>query len=77
MSKTKEEKPTGFLIAEKFLGVTILIIGSLTIYYMSIGLNDIVNNVGPKIASFVQLFMGCVGVGLIALGMFLIFTRAS
>ncbi|MCD6243216.1 hypothetical protein J7K06_06005 [Candidatus Bathyarchaeota archaeon] len=77
MSRTKEQKSTGFLIAEKFFGIVILVIGSLTIYYMSISLNDIANNVGPKIAFFVQLFMGCVGAGLIALGIFLIFARTS
>ena len=77
MSRTKEQKSTGFLIAEKFFGLIILVIGSLTIYYLSISLNDIANNVGPKIASFVQLFMGCVGAGLIALGIFLIFVRTS
>jgi len=77
MSKTKKEGTTGFLIAEKFFGIIILIIGSLTIYYMSISLNDIASNIGPKIAFFVQLFMGCVGVGLIALGIFLIFAKAA
>ncbi|MCD6240687.1 hypothetical protein J7K27_04085 [Candidatus Bathyarchaeota archaeon] len=75
MSK-KEEKASGFVIAEKFFGLITLIIGALTLYYTNSSLNSIAD-VGQKIALFVQVFMYAISIGLIGLGIFLIFARAS
>ena len=75
MSK-KEEKTSGFVKAEKFFGLITLIIGALTLYYTNSSLNSIAD-VGQKIALFVQVFMYAISIGLIGLGIFLIFARAS
>ena len=72
----KEEKASGFVIAEKFFGLITLIIGALTLYYTNSSLNSIAD-VGQKIALFVQVFMYAISIGLIGLGIFLIFARAS
>ena len=76
MSKKEEEKASGFVIAEKFFGLITLIIGALTLYYTNSSLNSIAD-VGQKIALFVQVFMYAISIGLIGLGIFLIFARAS
>jgi len=76
MSKKEEKKASGFVIAEKFFGLITLIIGALTLYYTNSSLNSIAD-VGQKIALFVQVFMYAISIGLIGLGIFLIFARAS
>jgi len=75
MSK-KEEKASGFVIAEKFFGLITLIIGALTLYYTNSSLNSMAD-VSQKIALFIQVFMYAISIGLIGLGIFLIFARAS
>ncbi len=75
MSK-KEEKTSGFVIAEKFFGLITLIIGALTLYYTNSSLNSMAD-VSQKIALFIQVFMYAISIGLIGLGIFLIFARAS
>ena len=74
--KEKEKGASGFLIAEKFFGLIILIVGALTIYYTNTSLGPI-SEIGPKIALFVQVFMYAISIGLIGLGLFLIFARTS
>jgi len=76
MSKKEEKKASGFVIAEKFFGLITLIIGALTLYYTNSSLNSIAD-IGQKIALFVQVFMYTISIGLIGLGIFLIFARAS
>ena len=76
MSKREEEKTSGFVIAEKFFGLITLIIGALTLYYTNSSLNSIAD-VSQKIALFIQVFMYAISIGLIGLGIFLIFARAS
>lgn len=75
MSRTEEKKSSGFLIAERFFGLMILILGALTIYYTDSSLSSL-GNIGPKIAVFVQVFMYAVAIGLIALGLFLMLAKA-
>ena len=76
MSKREEEKTSGFVIAEKFFGLITLIIGALALYYTNNSLNSIAD-IGQKIASFVQVFMYAISIGLMGLGIFLIFARTS
>ena len=76
MSKKEEEKASGFVIAEKFFGLITLIIGALTLYYTNSSLNSMAD-VSQKIALFIQVFMYAISIGLIGLGIFLIFARAS
>jgi len=76
MSKKEEEKASGFVIAEKFFGLITLIIGALTFYYTNSSLNSMAD-VSQKIALFIQVFMYAISIGLIGLGIFLIFARAS
>ena len=76
MSKKEEKKASGFVIAEKFFGLISLIIGALALYYTNSSLNSIAD-IGQKIALFVQVFMYTISIGLIGLGIFLIFARAS
>ena len=76
MSRREERRSSGFVIAEKFFGLIILIIGALALYYTNNSLNGIAD-IGQKIASFVQVFMYAISIGLIGLGIFLIFARAS
>jgi len=76
MSKKEEEKTSGFVIAEKFFGLITLIIGALTFYYTNSSLNSMAD-VSQKIALFIQVFMYAISIGLIGLGIFLIFARAS
>lgn len=76
MSRRKEKKASGFVIAEKFFGLIILIIGALTLYYTNNSLNSIAD-IGQKIALFVQVFMYAISIGLIGLGIFLMFARTS
>ena len=76
MSRREERRASGFVIAEKFFGLIISIIGALALYYTNNSLNSIAD-IGQKIASFVQVFMYAISIGLIGLGIFLIFARTS
>ena len=76
MSRREERRASGFVIAEKFFGLIILIIGALALYYTNNSLNSIAD-IGQKIASFVQVFMYAISIGLMGLGIFLIFARTS
>lgn len=76
MSRREEKKASGFLIAERFFGLIILIVGALTIHYTNTSLGDVAE-VGLKIATFVQVFMYAISIGLIALGIFLILAKIS
>jgi len=77
MSRSKEKKATGLMIAEKFFGLVMLVIGALTFYYTSSSLNEIVTDIGPKIALFIHVFMYAISIGLIGLGIFLILAKTS
>ena len=77
MSRSKEKKATGLMIAEKFFGLVMLVIGALMFYYTSSSLNNIVADIGPKIALFIQVFMYTISIGLIGLGIFLILAKTS
>ncbi|RLI20140.1 hypothetical protein DRO54_06925 [Candidatus Bathyarchaeota archaeon] len=76
MSRREEKKASGFLIAERFFGLITLIVGALTIHYTNTSLGDVAE-VGLKIATFVQVFMYAISIGLIALGIFLILAKIS
>ena len=77
MSRSKEKKATGLMIAEKFFGLVTLVIGALIFHYTSRSLNKIVTDIGPKIALFIQVFMYAISIGLIGLGIFLILAKTS
>ena len=77
MSRREEKKATGLMIAEKFFGLIMLVIGALTFHYTSSSLNEIVTDIGPKIALFIQVFMYAFSIGLIGLGIFLILAKTS
>ena len=77
MSRREEKKATGLMIAEKFFGLVMLVIGALMFHYTSSSLNEIVADIGPKIALFIQVFMYAISIGLIGLGIFLILAKTS
>ena len=77
MSRREEKKATGLMIAEKFFGLIMMVIGALMFHYTSGSLNEIVTDIGPKIALFIQVFMYAISIGLIGLGIFLILAKTS
>ena len=77
MSRREEKKATGLMVAEKFFGLVMLVIGALMFHYTSSSLNEIVTDIGPKIALFTQVFMYAISIGLIGLGIFLILAKTS
>ena len=80
MSRREERRASGFVIAEKFFGLIILIIGALMLYYTNMSLGNIASSNVPRatdVALFVQVFMYTISIGLIGLGIFLISARAS
>jgi hypothetical protein len=65
-----EEKPIGLTIAEKFLGLLVILIGALTINFTY---NDPPEDI---VAPFVGIFIAA-GIALIAIGVFLILAKTE
>ena len=65
-----EEKPIGLTVAEKFLGLLVILIGALTVNFTY---NDPPENV---VAPFAGVFI-VAGIALIAIGVFLILAKTE
>lgn len=80
MSRKEERKATGFVIAEKFFGLITLLIGALAFYYTSTSLGEIASSnipQAPNVAFFIQVFIYAISIGLMGLGIILIFAKTS
>lgn len=63
-----EEAPAGLTIIEKFFGLLLVVLGALVFYY---ALQT------PRLAGIGFIFFPAFGVFLIALGIFLVFSKAE
>ena len=72
MSKEREKSTTKFVIAEKFFGILILLIGALTTYYTYTSLGELSKYTGI----FGNIFT-VIGIGFILLGIVLILAKTD
>ena len=72
MSKEREKASTKFVIAEKFFGILIVLIGVLTTYYTYTSLGELSKYMG----AFGNMFT-LIGIGFILLGVILILAKTD
>lgn len=63
-----EEAPAGLTIAEKVFGLILVVLGALVFYY---------SPQTPKLAGIGFIFFPAFGIFLIAIGLFLVFSKAE
>lgn len=72
MSREEKKAATKFVIAEKFFGLLIAVIGALTTYYTYTSLEELSRITG----AFGNIF-ALIGISLTALGLILIFAKTD
>ncbi len=65
-----EEKPVGLVIAEKFFGLLVILVGAVTVYVTN---ND---PPGDFVAPFLLIFIAA-GIALIAIGILLVLAKTE